>query len=193
MADVQLAEVKSLTQHGRFFKDKDTDRDMIEISFVGSKDTVVHNVKPHHMAQFHAEWNAYCDGRPMTRRAGTPLADVVGDVKAQTYIDRNIHNAEELAVLTDSQCQSLGHGTLTDRKNAQGLLMARKVEEATQQRDRVMSAAAEIGAPKETKSTEIAELGKKIDGMADAINSLVAALAPKKSGRPKRENNNAAG
>lgn len=195
MTDVSLPEVASLQQRARFYTD-DNGRPMVEISAIGSKDTIKKKVGPEEMARFKPDWDAFCDGKPLTRRPGTPLTDVPGidQNKADNYIARNIHNAEELAVLTDGACQGVGHGTLTDRKAAQGLLTMRKLQQTTEQRDRVSKAAADIRiAPAEQPANEqIAELGKKIDGVLDGINALVAALSPKKPGR-KKEQSDAAG
>lgn len=186
------ASIASLQQRARFFRD-DAGIDRIEISAVGSKDTIVKKVAPEHMARFKPEWDAHCDGRPMARRPGTALTDCPGinQDKADGYIARNIHNLEELAVLSDGQCQAVGHGTLTDRKHAQGLLASRKMERETAQRDAVSKAAGSIAAPvsaEGSKTEEIAALGVKIDAMADGINALVGLLtaqAEKKKPGPK--------
>lgn len=178
MTDITLPEVTALQQRARFFKDGEVDK--VEISAIGSKDTFIKKVGPEEMARFKPEWDAHCDGRPMTRRPGTPLTDCAGieQVRADTYIARNIHTLEELAVLSDSQCQAVGHGTLTDRKNAQALLTTRKMRDDTARRDAVGKAAATVGAaPAEPKNDEqIAALGEKIDGLATGINALVGLL-----------------
>jgi len=64
--DIDLDIVRPMHQNGRFFKDE-FGRDQIEISFVGSKDTLIKDVSPQIMAQFRSEWDAYCDGRPVER------------------------------------------------------------------------------------------------------------------------------
>jgi hypothetical protein len=191
LTDITLPEVKALQQRARFFKDGDADK--VEISAVGSKDTFIKKVGPDEMAQFKPEWDAYCDGKPLTRRPGTPLTDIpsVDQQKADAYIARNVHNAEELAVLSDSQCQQVGHGTLTDRKAAQEMLTAKKMQQTTEQRDRVSKAAAEIRAPAgESKDAQIAELGTKIDGVLDGINALVLLMTEqtKKAGKKGKTN-----
>jgi hypothetical protein len=103
MQDITLPEVAALQQRARFFKDGSIDK--VEISAVGSKDTIIKKVGPEEMAKFKPEWDAYCDGIPLTRRPGTPLTDILGVTqdRADAYIARNVHTAEELAVLTDGQ------------------------------------------------------------------------------------------
>jgi hypothetical protein len=145
MLDILLPEVKPLTQSARFFR-KD-EQDFIEVSFVGSKDTVIQRVGPGHMAQFKAEWDAFCDGRPIERRAGTPLTALAGITpeRAEFYLARNIHTLEELAALSDAQCQSVGHGTLTDRKGAIALVLQRQLEARDKAQRAVQEATAAIG------------------------------------------------
>lgn len=176
MTDITLPEVTAQQLRAKFYKDGEVDK--VEIFAVGSKDTYKKKVGPDEMAMFKPEWDAYCDGKPLSRRPGTPLTDIPGvdQSKADTYVARNIHNAEELAVLTDGQCQQVGHGTLTDRKAAQGLLTMRKLQADTERRDAVGKAAASIGAAPETKSEDIAALGEKIDTLASNMNSLVELL-----------------
>jgi hypothetical protein len=118
MQEIDLPEVQKFQQRARFFKDGDGD--FVEISYVGSKDTNVLKVTPQLMAQYRSEWTAYCDGSPLKIRPGTPLTALHGldQVMADKYIAQNVHTVEELAVLNDMQCQSLGHGTLTFRKQA---------------------------------------------------------------------------
>jgi hypothetical protein len=192
MQDITLPEVAALQQRARFFKDGEADK--VEISAIGSKDTFIKKVGPDEMAKFKPEWDAYCDGKPMTRRPGTALTDIAGvdQVKADSYIARNIHNAEELAVLTDGQCQAVGHGTLTDRKHAQEMLIERKMKREIEQRDAVGRAAASVGvAPAQPSNNEqIAELGTKIDGVLNGINALVLLMSEqtKKAGKKVKTN-----
>jgi hypothetical protein len=194
MQDITLPEVTALKPLARFFKD-DNGRDMVEISHVGSKDTFVKKVGPEEMAKFKPEWDAHCDGKPLMRRPGTALTDLksINQERADYYVSRNIHNLEELAALSDMQCQGVGHGTLTDRTGAQGLLMQRNVQINTEQRDRVGRAAATIGvAPVDTpRSEEIAAIGVKIDGLVEGMNALVGLLTQQaqkqKGGRPPKD------
>lgn len=194
MTDISLPEVVALQQRAKFFRQDGVDK--VEISAIGSKDTFKKKVGPEEMARFKPEWDAYCDGKPMAPRPGTPLTDIPGvdPNKADSYIARNIHNAEELAVLTDAQCQSVGHGTLTDRKASQALLTTRKMQQATEQRDRVSKAFSETkAAPSESKSADIAALGEKIDTMANGINALVQLMTEQTKRAGKRGKTDAAG
>lgn len=190
--EVTAPEVQSMHQNARFFKDE-KDRDMIEISFVGSKDTMLHRVKPEHMAKFKLEWDAYCDGRPAEKRKGTPITDLPGmqETRSKSYIDRNVHNLEELAALSDGQCQNLGHGTLTDRNNAQKLLLQRKFEADERARQMVADMSAEIGprpAEKYAGNSELEQVKKQVADLTNNVAALVAALTEKKK-RPKKVTN----
>lgn len=188
--DITLPEVQALHQNARFFKD-DTGRDLVEVSFVGVKDTVVKRVTPDVMATFKQEWDAYCDGRPMQRRDGIPLSEIVNEQRAEHYISRNIHNVEELAMLSDAQCQAVGHGTLTERAAAQKLLSVRRVEADERARKAVSDASAAIGprpAEKYAAASELEATNAKLDALSDNIAALVAALAEKpKRGRPPKD------
>lgn len=188
--DIDVDIVKPLHQNARFFKADTTD--MVEISFVGSKDTLVKKVKPEHMARFRDEWNAYCDGRPIEQRKGTSLATIPGldETKVAQFIHQNVHTAEELAALSDIQCQALGHGTRTARANAQQLLRARADTAAANALDKISKAAEKIGTTPAGPSPEVAELKAEVAGLKEGMNAILAALAdlkPKKAGRPKKE------
>jgi len=191
--NITLPEVQGFAQKGRFFREGDAN--MIEISFVGSKDTVVRKVKPEHMAAFPDEWAAYCDGRPPERRKGTPLTDVVDPQRAETYIARNVHTLEELAALSDAQCQALGHGTLTQRETARKLLIQRQAEQQVRARDAVSEGAATLSAATEAKfeqaTGDVAELKAQVSELTGAVTELtklVASLAEKRGpGRPRKE------
>jgi hypothetical protein len=191
--DITLPEVQAIPQIARFYAEEG--RDYVEISFVGAKDTVVQKVKPEHMARFKRDWDAYCDGRPADRRAGTPLTDVPGvdDMRAEFYFARNIHNAEELSFLSDAQCQAVGHGTLTQRESARKVLMIRKFDNDEKNRKALSDASAAIGpVPAETyaSKTELLEIKQSVDTLAQSMAALVQALTPaerKKPGRPKKE------
>ncbi len=190
---ITLPEVTAFAQKGRFFRQGDAD--FIEISFVGSKDTVVRKVKPEHMALFREEWNAFCDGRPAERRQGTPLTDVgMPSERAEEFVYRNVHTLEELAMLSDAQCQGLGHGTLTYRENGRKLLQARALQRAARDRDAVSEGAATLTSAVEAKveqsTGEIAELKAQVSDLTKAVGALLAAMQPAEAkrgpGRPKK-------
>jgi hypothetical protein len=92
--DIDLPEVQSFAQVPRFFNKNGVE--YIEIGFIGNKDTVVHKVTPEHMTRFRAAWDAYCDGKPMAKRAGTPLTDIaeINPELAEAFIRSNVHNLE---------------------------------------------------------------------------------------------------
>lgn len=189
-AEITIPEVRAMHQNARFFRDKDID--YVEISFVGSKDTLVKKVSPLHMAKFNAEWSAYCDGRPPEKRKGTPLTDIKGvdSLRADQFITCNVHTAEELAALSDGQCQALGHGTITARREAQTLLSMRAAQSAQTQMDRIADASKKLGSAPTEPAPEIKEMKADIDGLKEGMTAILAALAelkPKKLGRPKKE------
>lgn len=179
LTDITLPEVKVYTQSAKFFRRGE--QDFVEISFIGAKDTLVERVQPWHMARFRSEWDAYCDGRPVRRREGIALTELPGidDEKAESYIGRNVHTVEELAALSDAQCQGIGHGTLTDRQGARKLVTQRQVEARDRMQRAVHEASASIG-PKpaeryvpssdfESIKAEVAELKQGIADLADLV------------------------
>lgn len=179
LTDITLPEVKVYTQSAKFFRRGE--QDFVEISFIGAKDTLVERVGPSHMAQFRSEWDAYCDGRPMQRREGIALTELPGidDEKAESYIARNVHTLEELAALSDAQCQGIGHGTLTDRQGARKLVAQRQLELRDRMQRAVHEASAAIGprpaeryapsADLDLIKSEIAELKQGIADLAGLV------------------------
>lgn len=187
--DITLSDgtpVVGQTQRARFFKEGS--RDLIEISFVGTKDTVVHKVSPAHMAQFRAEWDAYCDGRPLEKRAGTSLLECgMSQQLADEYIHKNVHNLEELAVLSDAQCQQLGHGTLTLREKTRAMLHARSMRQQTERRDTIGKEFAKVGSTPAAPAdnTEVLEAINKLGEGIGALVQLMTAQAQR--GKPGRK------
>jgi hypothetical protein len=190
LTDITLPEVRVYTQSAKFFRRGE--QDFVEISFIGAKDTLVEKVAPVHMAQFRNEWDAYCDGRPAQRRDGIALTELPGldEEKAESYFARNVHTLEELAALSDAQCQGIGHGTLTDRQGARKLVMQRQLERRDRMQRAVHEASAAIG-PKpaeafaakseiETVRSELAELRMM---MADLSGSLPRSFPRKRESR----------
>lgn len=192
MIDIDLPEVQSFAQQPRFYKD--SGKDFVEISFLGTKDTLIKRVTPDIMAKFRDQWNAYCDGRPMETRKGTPLTALpeITEQMADDFIHRNLHTLEELAVLTDHQCQGLGHGLITLRKKAIALVQQREFSERDKAH-KAITAAVVKSAPEEIHEltelkTIVSEQGKKLDLLVDALGKL---MQPPKRGRPKKEANGA--
>jgi hypothetical protein len=179
LTDITLPEVRVYTQSAKFFRRGA--QDFVEISFIGAKDTLVERVQPSHMAQFRSEWDAYCDGRPIQRRNGIPLTDLpeLDEARAESYITRNVHTLEELAALSDAQCQGIGHGALTDRQGARKLVTQRQLEIRDRMQRAVHEASAAIGprpaeryapnADMEAVRGEIAELRQSIADLAKLI------------------------
>lgn len=187
--DITLPEVKPMTTTARFFNKGD--RPYVELSFVGSKDTAVQKVTPAIMAQFKPEWDAFCDGRPMEPRAGTPLATLplIGEERAAAYVARNVHTLEELAALNDIQCQSLGHGTLTDRTAARAMVMRRHAEAEAAARKKVSEASASVGpvpAEKYAGNSDVEALKGEVAELKQGIGQIMALLQARKGGRPKK-------
>jgi hypothetical protein len=179
LTDITLPEVKVYTQSAKFFRRGE--QDFVEISFIGAKDTFVEKVSPSHMAQFRNEWDAYCDGRPIERRAGIALIELPGldEARAEAYVARNVHTLDELAALSDAQCQGIGHGALTDRQSARRLVTQRQLESREKMQRAVHEASAAIGprpvesyvqsADMEAIKGEIAELKQSIADLAGLI------------------------
>lgn len=187
--DVDVQDVVPMHQHARFYKEGDFD--MVEISYVGSKDTMVKKVAPDHMARFRNEWNAYCDGGPIKRRTGTALTEVPGlnESVAERFIAQNVHTAEELAALNDAQCQALGHGTLTFRNSARGLLDQRKQQRMEEIQKRIGKASAASISELEAKSEMDAKYASKadVDALSAKMDAILAVLSDKpKRGRPPK-------
>lgn len=187
--NVDLPEVTVKTLRGRFFKDP-SGSDKIEISFAGSKDTVVHEVTPDFMAEYPQEWAAYCDGRPFVQRAGTPLTElaVINEQRSKDLIHMNVHVLEELAVLSDIQCQQIGHGTLTERKAARQWLeqrQLRKKQETQKKMENAMAAAQPVkNEEADAKLDKLISIGEQTN---QALLTLIQALQPRKPGRPRKE------
>jgi hypothetical protein len=189
-----LPEIEGFEQTPRFFKDKGVD--FVEISFIGSKDTIIQKVKPEHMAKFRDAWNSYCDGTPMALRKGTALTDLAGinEQLAKSLVDRNVHTLEELSVLNDAQCQGLGHGTLTLRRQAQELVAKRWSDSKTRLHNKIAEESSRPAKVEDSASlVAIADLGTKIDQMganlAQLVSVLTTTLAPKPRGRPPKVKN----
>lgn len=186
--DVNLSDgtpVRGHTQAARFFREGN--KTLVEISFVGSKDTNICKVTPEHMARFKTEWDAFCDGRPLERRPGIPLTTLptISEQRAAEYIARNVHNLEELAVLNDGQCQSLGHGVLTHRQEARALVAKQTYEQQNRAAQAIKDKQASVG-----KVVAAAEPSPEIEALkADMaeIKELLAGLAAPKRGRPRKE------
>lgn len=192
MIDIDLPEVRPMGQTARFYRENDSD--YIEIGFTGMKDTVVSKVKPEHMARFKPEWDAHCDGRPLAQRPGTPLTDVEGinSLQAENLIKSNVHNVEELASLSDAQCQGLGHGMITARRNAR-ILMEQRAAESRQHTIDAMGRAARSLQPGAAQSAEIEEvkatvasLSGDMSDMKKMMAQLIELQAKPKRGRPPK-------
>ena len=187
MIDIATSDVPALELRPRFFRD-DGGQDFVEISAVGGRDTVIHKVKPEHMARFSAAWEAYQDGREMPLRKGTPLTDLpqITAELAKTFIERGVHNLEEISILSDAQCQGLGHGTLNLRRQARELVETRKANERTRMFDKISESASPVSAP----SGEVAALSAKVDQLATQMQSFLEAMTAAQ--QPKRKKSNGA-
>lgn len=112
----------------RFFETEDEPkRTLVEISVIGDdKETSIQKVTPEHITKFHREWAAFEKKLDVVDYGGTPLTDIPGVVGsvAAAYRARGVHNAEQLAELSDGNAMSLGAGAITARKAAQNLIAA---------------------------------------------------------------------
>lgn len=81
-------------------------------------------------ARFPAEYAAYESGLNEVEVVGTKLTEVPGITPAieRNYKLKGIRTAEELAGLSDAGCQNIGLGGITNRKAAQHMLAAKRLE-----------------------------------------------------------------
>ena len=186
MQDIEIPEVPSMHQNARFFKDEG--QDFVEISFVGSKDTIIHKVKPEHMAKYRDEWTAFCDGSPLKKRDGTPLTEIrnMNEQVAEKYVQQNVHTMEELAALSDAQCQALGHGTLTFRNTARETLELRKARQMEIVAKKISEASRSVQPmPSEEMDAKYASK-EDVDEIKGMLAQLLAATQKRKPGRPAK-------
>lgn len=185
--DITLPEVKGHGTVARFYQHKG--KDMAEVSFVGTKDSISLRVTPDLMAQYKREWDAYCDGKPLEPRAGTPLTDLssISEDRAKEYVYRNVHNLEELAALSDAQCQGIGHGAMTERKAAIALVMHRQAQRRDALEKEVQNKSATIGpvpAEKYAGSSDVETLKAEVAELKEGIGQILEALAKPKKRAP---------
>jgi len=199
MEEFTLPEVQRFPQNAKFYAE--SGKDMVEISSVGSPDTIKKRVTPEIMSKFHREWAAYCDGKPPQKRPGISLTELVPPERAEDFLRGNVHNVEEVAALNDMQCQAFGHGTATLRKEARALVEKRRMEERIKAANHVSKMMETVRTPEAAAADEkiaalegaIAEQGKRMDQLVEAVTALVnrAAEPPVKRGpgRPRKKAN----
>ena len=115
---------------GKFFRDEDTGRDMIEISWIGEGTTLIRKVTPEDVKMFPREWEHHERGTGELEIKGTPLVEVPGIDKALAMGLRlkGVRTAEELAGLDEAAAKGLGMGIYTFSKAAKNLLAAKRLE-----------------------------------------------------------------
>lgn len=138
--------------NAKFFRDGE--KNMVELSVVSSKDTVIKDVKAQHLEDYPKEWEAYSNGAELVDYGGTPLTQVPGITGsiATNYKLNGIHNAEMLADIPDIACKNLGMGALAARTAAKNLVDANKANAAAKENEalKVRIAALEAAAQKPT-------------------------------------------
>lgn len=114
----------------KFFKDEDTAKDMIQISWVGEATSLIRKVTPADVNRFPSEWAAYESGQSEVEVVGTPLTEVPGIDKnlAMGLRLKGVRTVEELAALDEAASKGLGMGIFTFSKSARNLLAARELE-----------------------------------------------------------------
>lgn len=122
-----------MTIHAEFYGDRTEagkDIELVRIKIVGDPNDLIKKVTADHVKRFPREYEAYKLGSRRIDHGGTKLADVPGvDRDTETKLNfQGVHNAEQLAGLSDGQVSSLGIGTQTLRRAAQLLLAANKAE-----------------------------------------------------------------
>ena len=189
--NVDIPEVQSHTLVPRFYRENNID--YVEISAIGSKDTVKKKVTPALMAQFPAYWTAHCEGLPPLPRKGTALTELMSEQFAKKYFDANVQTLEEIAFLSDSQCDALGQGTVTLRNNAKQHLAKAEAARRSNVQDQIMKASA---APMPVASEGMAEVTMAIGTLNSKMDELIHILiaqntnnTPKPRGRPRKEDN----
>lgn len=102
--------------------------DRVTIKIVGDPNTVIQKVNAEHVKAFPREYAAFKGGRKKIDHGGTKLTDVPGvDREVETNLNfQGVHNAEQLAALSDGQVSSLGRGILTLRNTAKLLIDSKK-------------------------------------------------------------------
>lgn len=121
--------------NAKFFRDGE--KNMVELSVVASKDTIIKKVTAEHVEAFPKEWEAYSNGAELIDHGGTPLTEVPGITGsvATNYKLNGIHNAEMLADIPDIACRNLGMGALEARRSAKNLIDAKKAKASATEND----------------------------------------------------------
>jgi len=191
--NVDLPEVQGFNLRPRFYREGNSD--YVEISAIGTRDTDIKKVTPDVMERWPSEWAAYCDGRPVLPRSGTPLTALsqMGADQAKKLFDGNVQVLEELAVLSDAQAGAFGHGTITLRTLAQKFLAKQESDRKVEVQNKITAAAASPVPVAEANPEAFAKIGAAIDGLSSKIdqlvNILIAQNAPKQRGRPPKDKN----
>lgn len=109
-----------------FFRDDVANRDMVQVDMVGEHSNIIRKVRPADVEAWPLEWKAYRDKTPDPVVEGTPLTDVPGvdRVFAGKLRFAGVRVAEELADLTDGQCNNIGFGVITARDVAKLMIAA---------------------------------------------------------------------
>ena len=121
--------------------------------------------------------------RPANRAPRGHCADRASGLdeeKAEGYVARNVHTLEELAALSDAQCQGIGHGTLTDRQGARKLVAQRLLETRERMQRAVHEASAAIGpkpAERYVPSSDLDSIKGEIAELRQGIADLVELIA----------------
>lgn len=177
MSDITVSGVKETPTTARFYRN-DKGSEYVELSFVGSKDTLVQRATAELRMEYKDAYDAYCDGVPLAKRQGTALTTIMDGQQAESYIQRNVHTLEEFAALTDGQCQSLGHGTLTLRKKAQAIVGQAQLADKLQKGKRIADEMSEVGKTQaDAVTADIQELKGAVSELTTSMGELTKGIA----------------
>tara|TARA_B100000686_G_scaffold345683_1_gene430722 strand:- start:891 stop:1349 length:459 start_codon:yes stop_codon:yes gene_type:complete len=101
-------------------------KNYIEITVAGEKDTLRRQVEPNDINRFEAEWKAYEEGLDRVPVTGTNLEELphVDQDRANGLRLQGVHTVEQLAELHDGLLQNIGMGAIDLRNAAQNYLAA---------------------------------------------------------------------
>lgn len=192
LEEIALPEVTAHLHTVKFSKEKNST--YIEIKNTGTSETSVRKVRPEDMARYRNEWMAFCDGMPPSKelRKGISLKMLNGmnDELEQKFISYNVHNIEEFAALSDMQCQTLGHGTLTLRKQAQerlGLLRLQQQEQAVKVINEAAASVKPVPDAQYASQDDLVAVKESVASLDTKMDAILAALGNKPlRGRPKK-------
>lgn len=159
--------------------------DSVEYDDVNQKWKVRKLGNPSDIKRYPDQWNAFTRGTKL-EDIGTPLSILfkTDPARAEMYKSRGIYSLEQLAAMSDTNCQDLGMGAKADRERALS-----RLEKINAQAPRLM-----LDTMMEEKDKKIEDLNKKVDALLLQLNKVMTMKAPTEGtgspgrppGRPKK-------